>query len=803
MKQLGLCFFALVASCGSGGSDPSPTTLSVLAISAPISAEGGTPFSITGVGFPGTPGDIVTVRFVAEADRPFDGCRSDTLEQTATLRSDSRIDAVSISDVLVGDVDCYVTLVFKGGQKTSSAQPIAVLRGVSDPAFDHDLNGVADRCDPNTYDFQGDAIGSRPGDTARVDGADDGFVIADAAGDRAAHYPNAENARTSDAFTRLRADYARQDLTAYIDFEDKAAAAHIEIWSDGSHIGRAGAGLLLKVDAAGALSLLLREWRDTSELPGTALPASRRIRVRVRKQAGTATHVHIDAWESGAWTLDTKVFVVADDTPFVGRDVAMAEHGDSTRGITRVTVVYEMPPGNLTLARDPNTSEDWKVFQRDADDEATVPLRVRYRLSAPGRLQARVVEAGTDTVLPGHAWTDHETLLTPASGARADLAVAGIPTGGNYDVQVRLIDAATSALLGEELLREIAVGDVYLCVGQSNMAGFSGTLAGATDPIPEVHLLHNSDRWMQATEPADDSANQRDSRPYDRPKHSPMLPFGKSLYEATGVPVGLIPGPLSGSNLYSQWQRLAADPDHRDTLYGSALRRASLYGPNHGGLPPRGIVWFQGESDALAQRTTAQYRTDLERMIAQFRSDLDDDAIVFLCVQIGTSSGGNFPAWTDIQEAQRQVCRADPLAALMTSMDQPRTDGFHYTVPGYQEIGKRIAEQARVLVFGDALDPLTELVDVVAVSGGNGVELRYDATVSGGEASLYEVTDAAGEVAVTGVSASGSTVTLQLGRALGADARVRYGTSTNANASWVTDAAGRAVPAFADESVAP
>ncbi|MDF1700124.1 MAG: sialate O-acetylesterase, partial [Planctomycetota bacterium] len=111
-----------------------------------------------------------------------------------------------------------------------------------------------------------------------------------------------------------------------------------------------------------------------------------------------------------------------------------------------------------------------------------------------------------------------------------------------------------------------------------------------------------------------------------------------------------------------------------------------------GAAPLRGILWYQGESDAIGGRTKAQYIADLEQLVARYRSDLAAPDAVFLCVQLGTWSAGGYPNWTNIQEAQRQVCRADALAALATVHDQPRSDGIHYSVAGYQELGRRLAD---------------------------------------------------------------------------------------------------------------
>ncbi len=794
-----LFLLLLAAACGGGeGTGPgTPAAPEIISITGPLPADGGTAFTITGARFPGSVSDVVTIEFRAATGSPFDTCTSATLVQQGVFESSTSIRGSNVANVFVGDFTCFVRVTFPDGTEVNSTAAIATFTGLVDVALDHDLDGVHDRCDPKTYDFEADAPGQRPADMTQLDGVNAGFEAADVAGDRVARYGDGTSTGIHDRFERFRQDFPQQDVTAYVDFDDTASTCSLEFWSEGSWAGSAGAGLILQV-RSGLLYFFHRVWRSVPSVVGPALPRSGRIRVRLRKEAGMTSTMYVDAWENSAWTMDYAVFPVADDTTLRGLDTVMADYSAGSRGIKRITLVREAPPDALTLARTTHGITDWKLFQRHADDQATLPVEVRYRATAAARIEVRVEESATGLVLPGHDFGAHTRVLPAADGGRAQIDVGGVPTGGNYDVVARLVDDATGQLLGQQKLREIAVGDIYLAIGQSNMAGYSGSLAGATIPVPQVHLYGNDGRWKQAAEPMDDGTDQLDTISREFPGHSLMLPFAKRLFETTGVPVAVVPAPLGGTNLYIQWQRDAADPDHRVTLYGSALHRVRA---QHLGAPLCGILWYQGESDAIAARTTAQYRADLEQLVSQYRSDLSAPDAVFLCVQLGTWSSGGFPHWTNIQEAQRQVCRADARAALSTVVDQPRSDGIHYSVAGYQALGRRLADQARVLLFGHALDPLTELVEAVAVSGGAAIELRYDADVSGGTASLFAVTDDMGAPTVTSVATTGSTVTLQLDRALSTNALVRYGLSTLPNEGWVVDTAGVPVPCFADVAV--
>src|SRR5207245_8605362 len=129
------------------------------------------------------------------------------------------------------------------------------------------------------------------------------------------------------------------------------------------------------------------------------------------------------------------------------------------------------------------------------------------------------------------------------------------------------------ATLAQDVLSEVAVGDVFFAGGQSNMSGYTGTLAGSESPIDEVHLFHNDGLWKRASEPMDDGTDQVDEVSAEASEHSLMLRFAKDVFAATGVPVGIVPGPLGGSNLYSLWQPDPFDHEDRGTPYASPLPR--------------------------------------------------------------------------------------------------------------------------------------------------------------------------------------------------------------------------------------
>lgn len=800
--------WALVAGCGGGGGTgvPPPSTPespALVSMEGVITAALGGTFTLRGERFPAAPGTGVSVRFDVSDGLPFGACGVTSVFGSATVESPTSASGAVPGFALLRDVTAFVEVDF-GDVSARSSAPIASFLGQPDRERDQDLDGLPDGCDPSTYVFDGDAVGARPAGVTSEDGLPTLLSVrASAGGNVAAYAPG--NAVPYDVLDRLRADAPQQDLDLLLDLETGAGDFNIEVWSHGSYRGRAGSGLIFQVQSSGQIVFYERLWSSIlTSRSGPLLPPSGRVRLRVRKLAGTSSEVRLDLFNAGAWQDDAAVWPVADDRQYRGLDVTLCSYwfGGATRGVRRLSAVHALPAAPLTLARSSATSTDRMLFQRDAADVATLPLRLLCRPVTAGRVEARVLSAESGATLPGHDWSDH-AMAVPArpAGLRVDLPVAGVPTGGNYDVQVRLMDAPEGgAVVAQQVLRDVAVGDVWIAAGQSNMSGYSGTLFGADAPIPEVHLFGNDGRWKEAAEPVDEGTDQTDAVSYENPWTSCLLAFGKELWARTGVPVALVPTSLGGTNLYSQWQRYAPFPAHRGTLYGSMLARARQATR---ATPPRGLLWFQGESDALAARTRAQYKLDLETLVSGARSDLGAPDLVFLCGQLGTYVSANLALWLPVQEAQRLAVAGDARAGLVTAVDLPRSDGIHFNVAGYGTLGRRFATAARRLVFGHAVDATDDLLSAQAGAGGASVVLTFEAPVTGGAPSLFQVSDGGGAVGVTSVATSGSTVTLSLSRALSTAPSVSYGWSVDPAAAWLKDAAGAAVPCFEGVAVLP
>lgn len=131
--------------------------------------------------------------------------------------------------------------------------------------------------------------------------------------------------------------------------------------------------------------------------------------------------------------------------------------------------------------------------------------------------------------------------------------------------------------------------------------------------------------------------------------------------------------------------------------FGLTVLRNGMIDPL-GPTPVRGVVWYQGESDAGQPE---EYRRLLPAMIADWRQQFGDDT-PFIIVQLPNygplSTKPEKSDWAAFREVQRNVANEVPNTALAVTIDLGQIDNIHPT--NKQELGRRLALVAERLVYG-------------------------------------------------------------------------------------------------------
>ena len=116
-------------------------------------------------------------------------------------------------------------------------------------------------------------------------------------------------------------------------------------------------------------------------------------------------------------------------------------------------------------------------------------------------------------------------------------------------------------------------------------------------------------------------------------------------------------------------------------------------------LIPRGIIWMQGESDAVQTKDIAlAYKANLKRLMDLMRAAFhqnDLPVVIGLISDSGVYKGGKpvMNYGNVVQQAQVEYVKDDYFAALVTSTkNYPYIDDWHYTSESYIDLGKKFAE---------------------------------------------------------------------------------------------------------------
>ncbi len=367
-------------------------------------------------------------------------------------------------------------------------------------------------------------------------------------------------------------------------------------------------------------------------------------------------------------------------------------------------------PPTLKLA-EPSAS---RVYQRETNGLAEIPVVLEGAKDGQKLMDV--------TISGGNA---------PLSTVRfVDGKIVGVPTGGPYTISAQV---QTQGRGIENLnVNDVYVGDLWVLSGQSNMEGV-GNLIDVAPPHPRVMMLGMDGRWKPAEEPlhwlldSPDPVHSGDPKTREaraerahktRRRGAGLgLPFASALTDATGVPIGLVICAHGGTSM-DQW-----DPSKKDqggqSLYGSMLRQFKLAGGK-----VRGLLWYQGESDAHPG-AAEQYGHKFAHFIEAVRSDFGQPELPFYFVQIGRFvHGGDPKSWNTVQEAQRRLPERVPNTAVVSVIDLELDDPIHVGTQGHKRAGLRLARIAERELFGQ-VGATTPTLDSVAKGPNNTLVVRF------------------------------------------------------------------------------
>jgi sialate O-acetylesterase len=321
-----------------------------------------------------------------------------------------------------------------------------------------------------------------------------------------------------------------------------------------------------------------------------------------------------------------------------------------------------------------------------------------------------------------------------------------LPTGGRYSLLIESRNQ-NGRVADRLLFTNVMVGEVWITCGQSNMIWPIDSSVARDEAVRNRHEYPNIRAAQMGMRNVHEVTDKKwDTRGFWGPvrweETSYLLPrssktdvpgstsavgyyFARELYDYFGgkVPVGLINiGAILRAESWVDEPTVQTTPGIAHLagkIYPHATSRA--FKGNIAPLAPyavRGAIYYQGEMNAGAPQ---QYRFALEALIKSWRRAWNDPELPFLIVQLpgfiqhkkdgehrldmdaesleavaGQNVDHNF---CYIREAQLQVYRSMPRVGMAITIDLGTPWNIH--PPRKKPVGKRLALQARKMVYGD------------------------------------------------------------------------------------------------------
>lgn len=313
-----------------------------------------------------------------------------------------------------------------------------------------------------------------------------------------------------------------------------------------------------------------------------------------------------------------------------------------------------------------------------------------------------------------------------------------LEAGGPYKIK---ISSETKVIN----LNDVLIGDIWLCSGQSNMEfRLKQSASGADDikvaKLPEVRLFNmqpvaytNNVAWEKNTL---DLINQlqyftqtewKSTTPeFAKDFSAVAYHFGKTVYEETGVPIGLILNAVGGSpaeawidrftlehhnqlvGMFRNWSNndfinpwcreragqnseLSDNPLQRHPYHPSYLYEAGIQ--NITRLNISGVIWYQGESN---EQNVQLHEVIFPTLVESWRSAWNDD-FPFYYVQLSSMALGR-ETWGHFRDSQRRLMYEIPNSGMSVSSDLGDSTDVHPREK--KQIGERLARWALNKTYG-------------------------------------------------------------------------------------------------------
>jgi len=212
--------------------------------------------------------------------------------------------------------------------------------------------------------------------------------------------------------------------------------------------------------------------------------------------------------------------------------------------------------------------------------------------------------------------------------------------------------------------------EIYLLIGQSNMAGRARITENESKPIRHCQLFNDAGEWGPAENPLNRYSTIR--KELEMQKLGLGYGFGKEMVKAykNKKTIGLVVNAKGGSKIAS-WMK-------GEPFYADAIARVKAATE---GSKLTGVLWHQGESDA----NNPEYLKLLQQLIKNLRKDLKSPDLPFIAGEIFKDE--------PVNELINQLPNVVENTAVVKSRGLQTQDGTHFDTESQLELGQRYAKE--------------------------------------------------------------------------------------------------------------
>lgn len=335
------------------------------------------------------------------------------------------------------------------------------------------------------------------------------------------------------------------------------------------------------------------------------------------------------------------------------------------------------------------------------------------------KIQAPVwglAEPGETVVIIGD-WQDVAASAIADKHGKWMARIATPTAGGPYTLTIKGRNTLT--------LKNVMIGEVWVCGGQSNMAmGFfrekkttNGTITYKIDnheqerleaDYPDIRVFRATNRPHASSEPVDTVRGQWKICAPQMAQAMPAAPyfFARELHQELNVPVGLIINAISATQI-EPWMSpggIASVPQVQEYLENTEdstkLAPSALYNTSVHPLLPyaiRGAIWYQGESNYGDHMI---YAHKMRALINGWRAAWQQGDFPFYYVQLAPCNGFYkeemaLPKLWEAQDAALEIANT----GMASNSDISDLD-LHPA--NKQDVGKRLAMWALAKTYGQS-----------------------------------------------------------------------------------------------------